>query len=536
MAKSKRKSYFFLIFLISYIATLFVRIVLVKLIGSKGVAYFSLPNELFFFFGFSVSYAIEQSISILVENRIIRQQYGNAHMVLKAGCIVGAGVGLIVGALLMIFANRISGSLFGMPLSYMSMMVMIPSIPLMSVSGVFRGYLNGVGYRSVSVWSYLLFGLSYLICVFSLSGVFSDYGNKVSMLLRNEDFLYSYGAIGASLGILVSSGITFIFMLVFFLMYRNRAAYDDDPYIKNQDSLGYNVINVFLNGLYSFAVMGSFFFMTLINELVLFKNEEKLVSVEFTFGEYYGKVFPFVYLPLCVIALFLYGNIKKAISAARREEYRNARERLGRVIHRCVTLGSFFSAMIIVLAENIVNTFFENSGEDTVIFVQLEGIVILIGLFAFVMIKLLLSMKLDSLGAIVCGIGFVVHLIVLIVLTGTFKFSLYGAIIANILYFAAISIVGFLFVTRYFQYTQEWVRTFAVSIVSALIVGVLSLLINKALSLWLGNIISLPIVFVLGAIEYMFLIALLRGYDEDELEGSAIGRLVISIGRLLGRM
>lgn len=536
MAKTKRKNYFFLIFLITYISTLILRVILTGLIGSKGVAFFSLPNELFFFFGFSISYAVEQSITVLVENRVLRQQYNNVQRVFKAGCIVGVGIGIVIAGLLLIFGNGICEGLFGMPLSYMAMLVMVPTIPLMILTGVIRGYLNGVGYRSISGWSYLLFAFSYLVAGFSLSGVFSDYGNKVSSLLRNEDFLYSYGAMGASLGILVSSAISFLFVLVFRLMYQNRARFDDNSYAKNQDTIGFYVVNVFLNGLFSFAVMGSFFLMTLLNEMVIFKSEQELVSVEYTFGEYYGKVFPLVYLTICFISLFMYSNIRKAISAAHREEYRNAREKLGRVIHRCVTFGSFFAAMIIVLGENIVNILFENSGEDTVLFIQIEGIAILIGVFAFVMIKLLLSMRLDNLCAIICGIGLVVHVVMLVILTGTFKLSVYGAIISNILFFVIVSVVGFLFVTKYFQYTQEWIRSFVVSILSALIVGVLSLLLNKAFVSWLGSIISLAIVFVLGAIAYIVLIILLHGYDEEELEGSAVGRLVISIGRLMHRM
>ena len=67
--------------------------------------------------------------------------------------------------------------------------------------------------------------------------IFSDYGSKVSALLQNEDYTSAYGAMGATLGLLISSVLGFLHVLILYLVFKEnikRQMSREMP--KNQDS------------------------------------------------------------------------------------------------------------------------------------------------------------------------------------------------------------------------------------------------------------------------------------------------------------
>ena len=73
----------------------------------------------------------------------------------------------------------------------------------------------------------LIFGYGIMITLFAggLTGAYIayGYGQKVSALLLNQSYAPAYGAMGACVGILISSVFCFLHAFLLYLIYRRRA-------------------------------------------------------------------------------------------------------------------------------------------------------------------------------------------------------------------------------------------------------------------------------------------------------------------------
>lgn len=533
MARGKKKNYFFLCILATFVVFLICRMVLLRLVGSTGVAYFSASNEIFFAFAFAIAFGIEQSVSILVESRMAKQMYSNVNRIINGGLFLAVALGVIVSFVLFLLSHKYTDSLLMMPRAYLAVIVLLPSIPFLLMTGVFRGYFDGVSYRHISIQSHFVFCGLYAILGIVFADIFLKYGDKVATILRVEDFKYAYGALGASLGILLASFISLIHMLVLFVLFRRRTNFSEEKYYqRGEETFAGSMLNVFFTGISPFVCIGSFLFNNLVNELVIFKSNDIDGNVtEFSFGEYYGKTFPMFGILTCFLGMFAFSYLRRSLSALYRDENKSARDRLGRMIHRCSTFGFFVSAMIMVLAENILGLFFETNGADTVKYLVIESIAIVFGLFAITMSQILSELGYVNLVAIICGIAFVLDAILTYILGFVANMSIFGVIISNIVFYLLVAVFSFIMVSKCFQYTQEWFRSFLVSIIGSIICALIGMLINKALLMVAGKFVSLIISLIISMILYVIILLALKGYSEDELEASALGKFVLYLGR-----
>lgn len=533
MAKGKRKSYFFLVLTISLLIICILRMLLTHIIGSKGVSYFSVSLETFLLIAGTISFGLEKSVSVLVENYIDRQQYENAKRVVRGGLLIALILCLVTCLLMLFFGKSICSHLFNVPLSYMSYIVSVPAVVLFIVSGVLRGYFKGTGNKRINSFSYLIF-----VAVFALSGALLSmalfkYGVKVSMLLRVEDYKYSYGSLGAAFGLLVASFTVFIYNLIIYIIINRRTVFENSrDYSKSIESVFYMAFSVLLNALFGAGIWFSVFLTPVLNEIIVFSDKESENALEFVFGEYYGKTQPVIFILAALICFTTYSFIRKTIHASLRDENRVAREKLGRLIHRCLTVGFMTAGFVIAFADNILNLFFEEIGASTVSFLQTEAASLVFVVLSAVFIEIMLGLKFDNAASIICIISMVVHTLYLLLIVKPFKLSVTGIIIGNIIFFLIICALSYFVMSRFFQYTQEWFRNVGVSLIGALVVSIIMLLLNKALSPVLGKTITMLVLGFVGILIYMVILLALRGYSEDELEESIMGRFMLSVGRL----
>lgn len=533
MAKSKNRNLSFLTLLISFIVALIFRIILLRIIGSKGVAYFSVPNEVFFFLAGFIAFGIEEAIGAMIESRMYRQQYNNALKVAGIGVIYAFAVGILVTLILLLSHDSLVDKLFNMHLSYMAFMVMLPAIPLFILTGVFRGFFKGTNYPSVTIQSQLVFAVTYGVSGGLAAYICQSYGVKVSNLLRSEEFAPSYGALGASIGILVASIVTFVHILILYILMKRRTVYSNGrDYSRNIESTTNILLNIVGTALVPSLTWASICLIPVFNIIIIYKAKDVEYSMDFAFGEYYGKTSSIAGIITFALVLFAYPFIKKAIVAMRKEEYRVARDKLKAMIHRCATLTFFMSAMLVILADNLLELLFEQNGENTVFYLQLQAVCVIFAVYSAVFLEMIINMKNYIYALGITAIAAVVHIIFMVIFVSSAQLSIPGMIISNFLFYAVIDILSFLFISRAFSYTQEWFRTFVVTLIAALISALLGMLLNKAIAPLTGMSIALLIVLVVCLIIYVIILLALRGYAEEELESSAIGRIVLSIGRM----
>lgn len=531
---ASRKDSFAIISVLAYVCSLIYRIPLTYIIGEKGISYFSAANELYLLAGCILSYGLSEAVSNLVRFRIRREQFKNADKVLQGALIFALTAGGGISLLLVFTGHMFAGEVMKMPLAGMAVSLMGPSIVFQMLSGAFKGYFQGNGSRVPSMHSKVLETLFMIVSGLAGAGFLHQYGEKVSALLQNEDYAAAYGAMGASIGILTASVLCFLHMLLlFFLFHGNVKRQMSRDIQKNHDKV-FPVVRMLMGASFPHVLYQILFQLPMLLDAGLFfRLSEGTADPVSKWGNYYGKYIVIIGMAGALISLLGLEQTRRIAYLAEREEYRTARERLGLQIHQLFLVSVPAAVFIAVLAENLLNLVFKGNNAGTASYVMWGSVIVVFYVFSVFFANLLVRLRRTKYVIGYAAISLIFHMITVILLLSNTTFSVVSVIIGNMVFYGIMMIAGFLLISRILQYTQEWLKAAAFTIIASGIAGLIVMLLNKALISLAGSTISLVICLPVGIIIYMILLIVLRGVTENELENMAFGEIMIRLGRLL---
>lgn len=521
---------------LAFIMVLIFRIPLGFMAGDKGLAYFGLANELFLVTAGTVAYGLSETAAVLVRYRVKRQQFKSAEKILRCTLMIGGIFGLVFGMIFAFGGLKIAEKTMHLPLAGLAVCTMAPAVFFFILTGVFRGYFQGNGSRMPAVHSQVLYLLFLFVGGLFGAGVFGSYGKKVSALLQNSDYASSYGAMGASLGLLAASVFCFLHVLALYAVYRKTAKREQDrEQERTQDTIVYIFRMILGTGIFHSLYYLSFHILPLLDQYLFFSTGEETGRLTGHWGIYYGK---------CLVAIGIIGgliNVFCTLSRGRttiseREEKRFAREKLGIFIHQCAVIAIPAAVFLTVFAENILSLLFREKGKDAALWLQLGSLIIVFYVLGSLFIEILLKNRRMNYAAIIGMTALLFHIGGALLLVKISKAGMIGVITAVLLFYAVVTIIGFFLMSRLFGYSQEWIKSFVFTIAAAAISGVAALLLNKFLSSLVGLTFSMLICLIPAIGIYLLLLIVTRALREEELEEMAGGRLVIWLAEKLHYM
>lgn len=525
---SIKRDYYTIVAGLVFIGTMIFRIPLEHMIGDKGLACYGTVYEIYFVLGGMISYGLSETVSALVRYRVKREQYKNAQKVLGSAVMLGGVLGAILGVLLGLLGHVISNRIFHIPLAGLSVCVMAPAIFFFILTGVFRGYFQGNGSRIPAMHSQLLqivilFAGGLIFC-----RIFSDYGSKVSALLQNEDYTSAYGAMGATLGLLISSVLGFLHVLILYLVFKEnikRQMSREMP--KNQDSR-FHIFHMLVGtgGMY-FLYWFFFHGQTLSGELILMRFAPNPGEILASWGAYYGKVIPVIGSICGILSLICLPEVRKIVALQEREEYRLAREKLGALIHQSAVFGVPSAVFLAVFAESILDILFGGNNAKTAVWLQFGSILIIFFLFSMIFMEFLLrSRKLVYVTGIGAG-AFLLQAVLLVLMVKSESLGMLALIVAGIVFYTVTVVGGFILSGRKLQYRKEWIRGIILTILSAALSGIIAMLLNKALASLMGELLSFFLCLIVAIVVYLVILVVTRAFTAEELEKMPCGFLLI---------
>lgn len=130
------------IFIVKSLGFLF-KLPLSHLLGDEGMGYFNCAYTVFSFFYLLCSSGVPRAISILVTEATVKGDTVSRKRIFKKSINLFATIGLILTVITLIFSPHIS-NLIGNKNALYSLAFISPSLLIVSISGVLRGYLNGI--------------------------------------------------------------------------------------------------------------------------------------------------------------------------------------------------------------------------------------------------------------------------------------------------------------------------------------------------------------------------------------------------------
>ena len=528
------KDSFALIGILAYIGSLIFRIVLYYFIGEKGVGYFGIANEIFVVFSFFFSYGLSEAVAVLIRYRIKRDQYKNAQRVLHGAFILAVILGGIFSVMFLLGGQFFADKIIGVPLAGIAISMMAPAMVFNLLTGVLRGYFQGNGSKVPSIHSKLL------EVVFMIGGgllgaaLLYRYGEKVSALLQNADYAAAYGAMGASVGLLTAAILGFLHLFLVFMLYHGKMkslAFRDTQ--KQQDKKGH-IIHMLVGTALPYSLHALVYhFLPLVDACFFFHFSKENTDAITKWGSYYGKHMVVIGIVGSLITLTALEPVRKIISLTEREEYRMAKEKIGYLMHQTALIVIPSAIFLAVLAENILGILFKGNLTQVAEWVMWGCIGLVFYVFAILFMSMLIRLKKVKFATVCGGIALLIHMILVLVLLQKTELGIMALVIGTIVFYLVLAIVGYVLVCRSFQYSQEWIRSFAYTIVAAGISGLIMMLLNKVISSGLGTTISLLICLPIGILVYMILLVVSRGVGEKEMENIAGGGIFRMIARML---
>ncbi|MCL2406992.1 MAG: polysaccharide biosynthesis protein [Defluviitaleaceae bacterium] len=185
---------------------------LTAMIGDDGNGLYSRAYYIYNFFLIISSAGLPAAISKLVAERVSLGKYNEARRVFRASLCVAVVLGLICMAAMFFGAGFLTNAM-GEPRSYYALIALSPTVFIVAVMAVFRGYFQGLGTMvptSVSQVVEQIFNVAFsLILASALMGMYSASADPTM-----------FAAAGGTAGTGVGAVFGFFTMLIYFVMHR----------------------------------------------------------------------------------------------------------------------------------------------------------------------------------------------------------------------------------------------------------------------------------------------------------------------------
>ena len=509
-----------MIFILAIMALL---VVFFDMAGADGVGFLAAPIALFMIAYCVFICAFETTTREMVKNRIHRSQMLYAKKNVRQLMIISFCIGLFCTVLCAGISIILANFVFYSPRSFYVLLLVSPVFLFLSIQGVLRGCLSGSGYAVVSIISDAILTLITVISTFILSNAVYDYGKKVDALMHVDDIAPAYGALGAALGITVSSLISFIFVVIMFLIKKNeleQIAEESIPVTNNHRNEC--VQELIMNCLIA-ATSGVLVF---IDECVylnvahkIHPNENNIDNWGIYIGQCVAVVVFFVFITALPFIKSWYGVHVSIV----KKDFKAARTKLQNLVH--------FEAMLIfpvviwlMLLANTFNTVVfgksNDAGVDMVVLaipVVIPGAVIVFQSFLLKQLKNKLVMGINLV------IGVVAHIVVLLTMTYIGGYGIHASIAAFAAMFVVQGILGLFEIKVMLDVNLQMFRNILMPLVAAVCSGLLALLIDKIFVNLIGEILTFIICVVVAFVAYMLLLILLRSVNRYEVEKMPLG-------------
>lgn len=549
MSKNKKRGTNFLVqgsvlaiaSIISRIIGLVYRIPLIGIIGDKGMDYYSTAFDIYNILLIISSFSLPLAVSKLVSADMSLGRKRNVSRVLKCSLIFSLISGTAAALVLMFGADYIAGTLLKTPYSIFAVKVLIPTLIIVAVLGVLRGFFQGLGSMMPSAVSQILEQIVNAIVSVWAAYALVSYGAKIGAVLGNADnYSAAYGAAGGTIGTGAGALIALLFsgfvLFAYMKVHNRQAKREKNPKVDSYQYIFKILIITILPILLSTTIYNC-------NGLIdrgIFKNITHYQGyganeVSEWYGIYSGKFKTLVNVPISIAAAIA----SSCVPALTRVYTQGKMEEVKNQIHTSIRFTMLIAFPCTVgmgvLAAPILQLvhFSDESGmaAKMLIFGAVSVIFYSLSSLSNGLLQGINRLKEPVKNA---AVALVVDILVLVALMLCFDLGIYAEVIAFIVFGLVMCVLNALSIRKYSGYKQEMKRTFVIPGIASVLMGAAVFGLYRLLILiFRVNAIAVIVSILFGALLYAVLLLVLKGLTETELKRLPKGELLISLAKKL---
>lgn len=521
--------------IVSRIIGLLYRSPMTLIIGDQGNDYYSTAYEVYSMMLLISSMSIPLAVSKLVSARMARGEIKSAHRVFKAALAFALTTGTIA-CLIVFFGADMFAHILKTPMAVFALKVLAPTLIIVAVLGVIRGFFQGLGNMVPSAISQIVEQIVNAIASIVGSYALFNYGAKMGVVLGNPDkYQAAYGAAGGTLGTGIGAFAGLAFIILIYFAYRNtfykKMSKDRSRVLEDYRIILFTLVSTIIPVLMSTFLYN---FSSILNQ-GLFKNiafalgySENQVSV--WWGVFSGKYRVLVNVPISIASALVSASVPAIASSFAVGDKKEVVAKIGRAIRFTMIIAFPCAVGMAALASPILQLLFHDSTELSAQMLQIGVISVIfysVSTLSNGILQGINKMKVPVINAIISLVAQAGFLALMMV---AFKTNIYAVVWANVFFSVIMCVLNQFHIRRATGYTDDIMKVYVLPLLcSAIMGGAVFGFYKLTMMAFKINAICAILSIIVGVIVYFVTMILLKGLDRETLVDFPGGRKIISI-------
>ena len=510
------------------------RVPMQRTIGDAGMGYYSAAFQIYSLMLIISSYSLPVAVSKLIAGYTARDEYKNAKRIYNCSMLFACFTGGITCLIVFFCADFLAG-LIKLPKSAIALRILAPTLLVVAIMGVMRGFFQGNGSMVPTATSQLVEQIINAIVSVVAAKFLFDYGLGVSGLLRADDYAAAYGAAGGTLGTSAGALAGLICLIIVYLIskrdFNYRVRHDENRHSDTFGRMLFALILTVLPVLLSTTVynLSDILDQGIFNYVMDTKGLSEVKAEHW--GIFSTKYKVLTNVPVALASAVCSSMMPSLTGCIRREEYKIARRKVSLAMRFTMILSIPCAVGLAVLGKPIISTLFQGEVDIPATMLKIGSIAVVFYSMSTLSNGVLQGIDKLNIPVRNAAIALVLHVGILYFMLDVFNMGLYGVVISCVLFALIMCILNWLAIRKYLKYQQEIVRTFVIPTISSIIMGLVAWLSNFLISKALSSLISLAISIALSVCVYFVLLIKLKGVKEKEIRSFPGGNLMAAIAR-----
>ena len=500
------------------------RLPLTNMIGDKGNGIYGIGFSFYNFFLILSSAGLPVAISKMVSERNALGEYQNAHRVFRVSMMVAGILGLVCSLVLGFGAHWFANNLVGSPQSYFTLLTLSPTVFVVAIMAVFRGYFQGQKNSVPTALSQIVEQVFNAAFSLILAFLFM----KAAVGAPEADAV-AFGAAGGTAGTGVGALAGLLLIIGIYILsrprIRKRMAGD---HTKAKPESGKGIATELLKtALPIIAGTAIFSISNLIDTgMVMRRLEAGGFSTDAAtelFGILNAKYVTITTLPVSISTALAIAAIPSVASSVVRKEKKAVNHKINSALRIAMLLSIPCAVGIGILASPILHLLFPNmpKGETVLQVGSISIIFLALAQIVTGMLQGIGQVKKPVIGAF-CGA--LVKIPLNYVLIAIPQINVVGAVISTIACYAVASAIDWYYLTKATGIKPDMISIMIKPLASALVMG-LGCYVFYYLFLYLTgrNAVATVLAIGIGVVIYFVYMLLLNGLREEDIRRFPMG-------------
>ncbi|RZS92954.1 putative polysaccharide biosynthesis protein [Cuneatibacter caecimuris] len=524
--------------IISRLIGMLYRIPMTNIIGDQGNTYYGAAYNIYSLMLLLSSYSMPLAVSKLISSRIARKEYKNVYRLFHCALMIAIVSGLIFSSLTFFLADALATYVLRLPLAALALKALAPTILVMAVLGVLRGFFQGMNTMIPTAFSQLLEQIINAVISVAAAYFLYDIGFKMQAVEEASKNAAAWGAMGGTIGTGAGALLALVFCVCLFMAFRKnllRAARHD--HVSAQESYGRMTKMLIMTIIPVILSTAAYNMLDLVDNSI-FGNymtgvgaAEKYKSI---YGVYTGKYLLLIHVPTA-FASALSSSVVPSLTRAMSENNRAQMiDRASSGIRMTMLIALPSAVGLTVLAGPIIHLLFPHDQSAAASYLTIGSLSVVFFSLATVTNGILQGINRMRIPVRNAVISLIVHCIVLCGCLWLLHMDIYGVIFSYILFGAVMSTLNCMAIEKYLGFRYEIIKCFLLPLAaSALMGGAAWGTYELTHYLVPSNLISVIAAIIIAVLVYAVLLPLLRCVDEADIADLPMGGRLVRLAKKL---